>query len=554
MSEKKTIQILNDKELIIESIDITNKKLDNFESLKRLISTLFNLKNKKLEYFIINDLGNKIIINSENEYNNYKNNHLYKIKIVDSNDKKNEDLKLEVFSLDSVDENEIPNNINESLKCWFCLKDSPIEKPFFCPNRNCLKGVHKECLKKMNEKVRCICGNIFDVSEYKSNKLINELTEFVLKSNKEKNNIINNLKNKLKKFESAPKTCEKHPKDNLIHYCYDCNKELCGTCYITELNQHKNHRLIDLESYNEIKQIMSQNEDQLKDLKNIVNEYKLIIDSLIKNKNEFLKILDNIAYNIKNEYDKYINELNKKNDYIMIKYQSALNYKIKGDVFFDSLNRNYYNEIKNIEEITNNLKLIINQNVLKNDLNNLKDFFNNIKEMDKNNYENFQKIIDNKDIFRTKIIKYTDGLKYVGEIKNNKREGKGILYMISGSKYEGDFKDNKFNGKGVYYWPDGSKYEGEFKDNQRDGQGIFYWSDGSKYEGEFKNKIMDGKGVYYWSDGSKYEGEFKDNQRDGIGVYYSNDSKITIGIYKNGLKIGKHISLSIDGNYEIKQY
>ena len=71
----------------------------------------------------------------------------------------------------------------------------------------------------------------------------------------------------------------------------------------------------------------------------------------------------------------------------------------------------------------------------------------------------------------------------------------------NGHRYEGEFKDNKRNGKGVYYWPSGARYEGEFKDGQENGKGVHYWPDGHRYEGEFKDGQENGKGVYYWPDG-----------------------------------------------------
>ena len=83
MSEKKIIQILNENGSIIESIDITDLKLDNFGSLKKFISSKINLENEKFECYLIDDLGNKILVDSENEYKKYKNIHLYKIKLID---------------------------------------------------------------------------------------------------------------------------------------------------------------------------------------------------------------------------------------------------------------------------------------------------------------------------------------------------------------------------------------------------------------------------------------------------------------------------------------
>ena len=41
--------------------------------------------------------------------------------------------------------------------------------------------------------------------------------------------------------------------------------------------------------------------------------------------------------------------------------------------------------------------------------------------------------------------------RYEGDIKNGKREGKGIEYYKNGDRYEGDYKNDKKEGKGIYY-------------------------------------------------------------------------------------------------------
>ena len=66
--------------------------------------------------------------------------------------------------------------------------------------------------------------------------------------------------------------------------------------------------------------------------------------------------------------------------------------------------------------------------------------------------------------------------KYEGDCKNNKAEGKGILYHENRKKrYEGDLKNNKAEGKGILYDEnENKKYEGEFKKDKFEGKGILY--------------------------------------------------------------------------------
>jgi hypothetical protein len=100
---------------------------------------------------------------------------------------------------------------------------------------------------------------------------------------------------------------------------------------------------------------------------------------------------------------------------------------------------------------------------------------------------------------------YSSGNKYVGEYRNNERNGQGTAIFIDGNKYVGEFKDGKFHGRGMYNFHTGSKYVGEFKDDKFHGQGIYTWPDGRKELGEYKNDELDGRGIRFKKDGVIYE-------------------------------------------------
>jgi hypothetical protein len=57
---------------------------------------------------------------------------------------------------------------------------------------------------------------------------------------------------------------------------------------------------------------------------------------------------------------------------------------------------------------------------------------------------------------------------------------------LNGEKYIGEHKDELKNGQGTYIYPDGNKYEGE-------------WKDGNKWNIEYKNKY--GKILRRWVNG-----------------------------------------------------
>ena len=44
----------------------------------------------------------------------------------------------------------------------------------------------------------------------------------------------------------------------------------------------------------------------------------------------------------------------------------------------------------------------------------------------------------------------------------------------------------------------GDKYEGEFKNNKKEGKGIIYYKNGDKYEGEWENAQIKKKSFFYF--------------------------------------------------------
>ena len=86
---------------------------------------------------------------------------------------------------------------------------------------------------------------------------------------------------------------------------------------------------------------------------------------------------------------------------------------------------------------------------------------------------------------------YTNGDKYVGGWKDDKRHGQGTYTFgpgeFYGDVYVGEYKDGMYHGQGIYTFADGSKYVGEFKDDKRHGQGTYTFADGERYAGFFMN-------------------------------------------------------------------
>lgn len=55
-------------------------------------------------------------------------------------------------------------------------------------------------------------------------------------------------------------------------------------------------------------------------------------------------------------------------------------------------------------------------------------------------------------------IEYSDGRKYIGEIKKGKRHGIGTIYYTNGSYYDGEWKKDNIHGEGTMYFTENTTY------------------------------------------------------------------------------------------------
>ena len=197
----------------------------------------------------------------------------------------------------------------------------------------------------------------------------------------------------------------------------------------------------------------------------------------------------------------------------------------------DAINEDIKNkEIKNKSEVSNCKRciiemikriktIIVKMNSIINEKNNNKEIIINLIST-----------LENQQKEKAKEIIYDDG-KYIGQIVNGIKEGKGI-----------------------FYYNDGDKYEGEWKNDTKEGKGVYYFKKGDKYEGDWKNDNMEGKGVYYYISGNRYEGDWKNDKHEGNGIFYYYNGDREMGDYFNGSPIGKHITLTRVGEIQINNY
>ena len=108
---------------------------------------------------------------------------------------------------------------------------------------------------------------------------------------------------------------------------------------------------------------------------------------------------------------------------------------------------------------------------------------------------------------------YTNGDKYLGEFKDNKRNGHGTYTYANGDKYVGEYKDNLKHGQGTFTFADGDKFFGGYKDGKYDGFGTYIFADGSRDVGQWENGKLNGSAIQYNADGSIYrQGIYKDDE------------------------------------------
>ena len=141
---------------------------------------------------------------------------------------------------------------------------------------------------------------------------------------------------------------------------------------------------------------------------------------------------------------------------------------------------------------------------------------------------------------KIKTKRYNNGDYYIGELLNEKREGKGRYIYENGNYYEGEWSNDLKHGKGILYYKDDSiKYEGHFVTDKFSKIGKYIYEDGDYYLGYWSNDLKNGKGFLCRKDGKlKYEGYFMNNKYEGYGKeYYRNGKRIK---YEGDFKDGKY--------------
>ena len=138
------------------------------------------------------------------------------------------------------------------------------------------------------------------------------------------------------------------------------------------------------------------------------------------------------------------------------------------------------------------------------------------------------------------MVTYKDGTMYIGEFKNNKKEGIGMYRWPDGTIYSGEWKNDTMEGFCSIKYEDNRKYEGQMKNGHKNGYGEFTWKNVRKYFGYYVNDLKDGFGIYVWDIKTFeiYIGFWYKGKMEGIGMTIKGDRR-RYGKWSRGEKIEK---------------
>jgi len=155
----------------------------------------------------------------------------------------------------------------------------------------------------------------------------------------------------------------------------------------------------------------------------------------------------------------------------------------------------------------------------------------------------------------------SDGVSYVGQVSDGKRQGLGVAELGNGERQAGDFQDGRLNGLGTVRFEDDTRYAGQWHDGQPTGLGTREKPGVERAEGnfisgrleglgvrrtlgepatvqsgEFRANLLEGPGVETVGD-QRYAGGFRGGKRNGYGQVTSADGKVQSGRWEDGKAI-----------------
>ena len=118
------------------------------------------------------------------------------------------------------------------------------------------------------------------------------------------------------------------------------------------------------------------------------------------------------------------------------------------------------------------------------------------------------------------ICKFVNGAIYKGEWREGRPQGQGILFSAPNEIIETRFEGWKLaDGNGPVQakilLTNGELYEGAIKDEKREGQGVMHYANGDTFDGEFFKDKRVKRGKIAQANGVKLSGQFINDKCDG---------------------------------------
>ncbi len=114
-----------------------------------------------------------------------------------------------------------------------------------------------------------------------------------------------------------------------------------------------------------------------------------------------------------------------------------------------------------------------------------------------------------------KIKKYSNGI-YIGQLKNDKRNGEGKMKYDNGDEYNGYWKNDKKDGTGKMIYDNEDEYNGKWE-NDMFIEGTITYNNDEEYKGKIENEKKNGYGEMTYYNGNIYKGNWKNDKRNGQG-------------------------------------
>ena len=175
------------------------------------------------------------------------------------------------------------------------------------------------------------------------------------------------------------------------------------------------------------------------------------------------------------------------------------------------------------------------------------------------------------------IFEYSDGDKYIGQIRNGQRQGTGTYVSADDSIYFGDFAEGVASIGGLQLFAEGNIYIGGYNDDKFHGSGVYVFADGGTVVGEFKADNI-WKGTQYSRDGKVlgayiegkwceecrggetnperirtfaladgvYTGTVRNGEPHGVGIFRKSDCGTYVGQWENGALDGEGVFVFCD--------